>query len=75
MWCYTKIFNFDYISKENIKEHNPKWTEIPAHLYQVLIIGSSGSGRTNALLNLTNNEPDIKFIHIIKICIKQNIKY
>ena len=53
------MFNFDYISKENIKEHNPKWPEITDHPYQISIIGSSCSGKTNAFLNLINNEPDI----------------
>ena len=55
---------FDYISKENIKEHNPKWPEIPDHSYRTLIIGGSGSGETNALLNLINNKPDIDKIHL-----------
>ena len=32
----------DYDTKENIKEHNPKWEEIPDHPYIILIIGSSG---------------------------------
>ena len=41
-----KIFNFSYIAKEYIKEHNPKWPEIPDHPYQILIIGGSGSGKT-----------------------------
>ena len=31
----------------------------PNHLYQILIIGDSGSGKTNALLNLINSETDI----------------
>ena len=53
------MFNFDYISKENIKEHNLKWPEIPNHPYRILIIGDSGSGKTNALLNLTDHKPDI----------------
>ena len=53
------MFNFDYITKENIKEHNPNWPEIPVHVYRILIAGGSGSGRTSALLNLINNEPDI----------------
>ena len=26
---------------------------------RILIVGSSGSGKTNALLNLINNQPDI----------------
>ena len=53
------MFNFDYISKENMKEHNPKWPETPDHPYRILVTGGSGSGKTNALLNLINNEPDI----------------
>ena len=39
------MFNFDYISKENIKEHNTKWPEIPDHPYRILITGGSGSGK------------------------------
>ena len=26
-----KMFNFDYITKEDIKEHDPNWEEIPDH--------------------------------------------
>ena len=33
-----------------MKEHNPKQPEIPDHPYRILIIGGSGSGKTNALL-------------------------
>ena len=53
------MFNFDFITKEGIKEHYPNWPEIPDHLYKILIVGGFGSGKTNALLNLINNEPDI----------------
>ena len=52
------MFNFDYITKEDIKEHNSNWPEIPDHPYRLLIIGGSGSRKTNALLNLINHEPD-----------------
>ena len=41
------------------KKHNANWPEIPDHLYWILIIRGSGSGKTNALLNLINHEPDI----------------
>ena len=58
------MFNFDYITKEDIKEHNPNLPEIPDHPYRVLIFGSSGSGKANALLNLINNEPDIDKIYL-----------
>ena len=53
------MFNFDYITKEDIKEHNSNWPEIAHHSHTVLIIGSSGSGKKNALPNLINHEPDI----------------
>ena len=58
------MFNFDYITKEDIKEHNPNWTENPDHPYRILIVGGSGSGQTNALLNLTSHEPDIAKIFL-----------
>ena len=53
------MITFHYITKEDIKEHNLKWPEIPDHPYQILITGGSGAGKTNALLNLAHNEPDI----------------
>ena len=34
-------------------------SEIPDHLYRILIVGGSASGKKNALLNLINHEPDI----------------
>ena len=34
------------------------------HPYRILIIGGSGSGRTNALLNLINKQPDIDKIYL-----------
>ena len=58
------MFNFDYISKEHIKEHNPNWPEIPDHPHRTLIVGGSGSGKTNVLLILINNEPDIHKIYL-----------
>ena len=59
------MFNFDYVANEDIKEHNPNWSEIPDHPYLILIIEGSGSGKTNPLLNLLNNEPDIDKTSII----------
>ena len=59
-----KMINFDDYTSENIIEHNPKWPYIPDHPYRILIIGSSGSGKTNALLNLINNQPDIDKIYL-----------
>ena len=56
--------NFDDYTNENIGEHNSKWPYIPDHPCMILIIGGSGSGKTNALLNLINNQPDIDKIYL-----------
>ena len=53
------MLNFDYISKEKIKEDNPKWPESSDYQYRILITGVSRSGKANALLNLINHESDI----------------
>ena len=49
------MINFDNYTNENKTEHKPKLPYIPDHPYRILILGGSGSGKTNALLNLTNN--------------------
>ena len=36
--------------------HNPKWPYILDHIYRILIIGGSGSGKTNLLLNLVKHQ-------------------
>ena len=58
------MINFDDYTNENMIEHNSKWSYIPDHPYRILIIGGSGSGKTNALLNLINNQPDIDNIYL-----------
>ena len=50
------MFNLDDITNENNKEHNKKWSYIPDHPHRILIIDSSGSGKTNALLHLIKEE-------------------
>ena len=59
------MINFDDYTNENIIEHNnSKWPYIPDHPYRILIVGGSGSGKTNALLDLINNQPDIDKIYL-----------
>ena len=58
------MINFDEYTNENIIEHNSKWPYVPDHPYRMLIIGGLGSGKTNALLNLINNQPDIDKIYL-----------
>ena len=59
------MINFDDYTNENkFKEHNSKWSYIPDYQYRILIIVGSGSGKTNALLSLINNQPDIDKIYL-----------
>ena len=66
------MINFDEYRNENKKEHNLNWPYIPDHPYRILIIGGSGTGKTNALLNLINNQL-IKYICMQKTLMKINI--
>ena len=49
--------------------HNLNWPYILDHLYRILIIGNSGSAKTNVLVNLIKNQDKIltKFISTSKI--------
>ena len=58
------MINFDNYTNGNKTEHNKNWPYIPDHPQRILIIGSSGSGKTNLLLNLIENQPDIDKIYL-----------
>ena len=58
------MINFDEYTNENKLKHNPEWPYILYHPYRILIIGGSGSGKTNALFSLINNLPDIDKIYL-----------
>ena len=58
------MINFNEYTNDNKIEHNSKWPYTPDHPYRILIMGGSGSGKTNALLNLINNQPDIDKIYL-----------
>ena len=58
------MIDFDDYANENKIEHNSKWPYIPDYPYRILILGGSGSGKTNALSNLINNQPDIDKIYL-----------
>ena len=58
------MINFDDHTNESKTEHNLKWPYIPDQPYRILIVGGSGSGKTNALLNLINNQLDIDKIYL-----------
>ena len=58
------MINFDDYTNENETELNPKWEYIVDHPYRMPILSCSGSGKTNVLLNLINNQPDIDKIYL-----------
>ena len=80
--------DLDNITSENNEKHNENWPYIPDHLYRILIIGDSESGKTNTLLNVINEQNDIdkmylyateliepKYELLIKKCKNVGIKY
>ena len=58
------MINLRDITNENNKKHNKKWPFIPDYPYRILIIGGSGSRKTNPLLNLINVQDDIDKIYL-----------
>ena len=58
------MINFDEYTNENTIKHNLNWPYIPDHPHRILIIGGSGSGKTNALLNFIQNQPYIDKIYL-----------
>ena len=56
IFIHYKIINLDSIANENNIKHNEKWPYIPDHLYRILIIDGSGSGKANTLLDLIKEQ-------------------
>ena len=50
--------------------HISNWPYISDHPYRILIIGGSGSGKTNVLLNLMKNQRPDPDINKIYVCVK-----
>ena len=58
------MINFEDYVNENKTEHNENCSYIPDKPYRILIIGGSGSGKTNVLLNLIENQLNIDKIYL-----------
>ena len=58
------MVDFDEYTNENRTDHNKNWPYILDHPYRILIIGGSGSGKTNLLINLIENQSDIDKIYL-----------
>ena len=52
----TYMINIDDYVNENKTEHDKTWPYKPDHLYRIIIIGGSGSVKTNTLLNLIKEQ-------------------
>ena len=64
--------------KENMKEHNPNWPQIPDHPYRISIIRGSRSGKTiffSLFILKVISQISIKLIYMLKIHTKQNINF
>ena len=58
------MINLDNIVNNKNKGRNENWIYIPDHPYRILIIGGSGSRKTNTLLNLINEQRDMDKIYL-----------
>ena len=54
----------DDVTKENIKEHNRNWSQVPHHPCIILITAGFGSRKKNSLFNLINEKQDIDKISL-----------
>ena len=53
------LFKLNYDEAVKINQ-NRNWSYVPYHLYRILIVGGLGLGKSNALLNLIQNQgPDV----------------
>ena len=50
------MFNMDDITNKNNKNHNRRRPYIPDHPYRIVLIGASGTGKTNVLLNFIEEQ-------------------
>ena len=61
------MITYHNVTKESINKYNLNRPQIQNHPYRILIIGASGSGKTNALLNLIKQQDGDDYSIIDKI--------
>ena len=57
------MIKFD-VTKQNINKHSPRCPVIYNYPYRILIIGASGSGKTNSFFNLKSKQPEFDKIYL-----------
>ena len=63
-----KMINFDDVTKQIIKEHNPYYFQLPDLPNEIPIVGGSGSKKSY--------QPGLtKFVYDLRVNMKQNINY
>ena len=67
------MINLDNIMNDYNNNHNEKWPYILDHPYRMLIMGGSGSGKANTLLNLINEQKVIDKIYLCMYLCMQKI--
>ena len=60
------MINLEDVTTGNIKKYNQNWAQISGIPYRILMIGGSGSGKTNALIDLIKKQDDVIIVLLIK---------
>ena len=61
------MITYDDVTKENINHQNLNQSQIPDHIYRLLVTGGFGFGKTNALLKMVKHQDDDNYSFINKI--------
>ena len=63
------MINYDYITQENIQEHNTNWPHTPDGPYRIFIIGGFWFVKKNKLINPIKQQDDDDYNVIDKHCL------
>ena len=61
------MINLGDVTTGKIKTYNQNWAQISDIQYRILMIRGSGSGKTNALIDLIKKQDDVNYSFIDKI--------
>ena len=61
------MINLGDVTTGKIKKYNQNWAQISDIPYRILMIRGSGSGKTNALIDLIKKQDDVNYSFLDKI--------